>query len=68
VRGRVCMNLTMVDITDIRDVRYEEPVTLIGRQRKESISAEQLAGWSGSISYEILARLASETPRLAVLK
>jgi alanine racemase len=61
------MNLTMVDITDITGVRYEEPVTLIGRQRKESVSVEQLAGWSGSINYEILARLSSNTPRLVVV-
>jgi alanine racemase len=66
VRGRVCMNLTMVDITDIPEVKLEEPVTLIGADKKEMISAEQLAGWAGTISYEILARLSPNTFRLVL--
>ena len=66
VRGRICMNLTMVDITDIPGVRLEDPVTLIGEQKREQIGAEQLASWSGSISYEILARLSSHLPRFVV--
>ncbi|MBU0983285.1 MAG: alanine racemase [candidate division Zixibacteria bacterium] len=64
VRGRVCMNLMMVDITDIPGVRLEEPVTLIGRQGEESLSAEQVAAWAGTISYEILARLSPDISRL----
>jgi alanine racemase len=64
VRGRICMNLTMVDITDIPGARLEDPVTLIGRQKSEKIGAEQLASWSGSISYEVLARLSAHLPRL----
>ena len=64
VRGRICMNLTMVDVTDIPGVRLEEPVTLIGEDKKEAISAEQLAGWAGTISYEILARLSPYLPRV----
>lgn len=68
VRGRICMNLTMVDITDIPGVKLEEPVTLIGRQKREKITVEQLADWSGSISYETLARLAPHLPRGMVAK
>ena len=68
VRGRICMNLTMVDVTDITGVRHEEPATLIGADKKEIISAEQLAGWAGTISYEILARLSPYTPRVVVVK
>ncbi len=64
VRGRVCMNLIMVDITDIPGVKLEEPVTLLGRQKGETVSAEQLASWSGTINYEILARLSPGLPRL----
>lgn len=63
VRGRVCMNLTMVDVTDIQGVRLEEPVTLIGRQRREQISTEQVADWAGTINYEILARFCPHIPR-----
>ena len=68
VRSRVCMNLTMVDITDISGVKLEEPVTLIGADKKELISAEQLAGWAGTINYEILARLSPNTVRFVIDK
>jgi len=63
VRGRVCMNLTMVDITDIKGVRLEDEVTLIGKDRDEYLSVEQLAQWAGTINYEILARLTPTAPR-----
>jgi len=73
VRGRICMNLMMVDITDIPGVKLEEEVTLIGRTRSsaaanraEYLSAERLADWAGTINYEILARLAPTAPRLIV--
>jgi alanine racemase len=68
VRGRVCMNLIMVDITDIPGVKLEEPVTLFGKQGREKITVEKIAEWSNSISYEVLARLSRGTPRLVVLK
>ena len=57
IRGRICMNLMMVDVTHIRGVRLEDEVTLIGRDRDEVLSAEQLADWAGTINYEILARI-----------
>jgi len=64
VRGRVCMNLMMVDITDIPGVKLEDPVTLIGVESSERLSVEQLAAWAGSINYEILARLSPALDRL----
>jgi len=66
VRGRVCMNLTMVDTTDIKRVKLEDIATIIGKGARESISVEQLADWSGTINYEVLARLSPLTPRLIV--
>ncbi|UCD64754.1 MAG: alanine racemase [Candidatus Zixiibacteriota bacterium] len=66
VRGRVCMNITMVDITDARGVKLEDEVTLIGRDGAETVSAEQLADWAKTINYEVLARLAPTTPRIIV--
>jgi len=64
VRGRVCMNLTMVDVTDIKGVRLGDEVTLLGCDGDEVISAEQMASWAGTINYEILARLSPLTPRI----
>lgn len=68
VRGRVCMNLVMVDITDINGVRLEDSAVVIGSQRSEQVSCAQLADWSGTISYEILARIAPHLPRMFVSK
>ncbi|MFH1686275.1 MAG: alanine racemase [bacterium] len=64
VRGRVCMNLTMVDVTDVKGARQGDTVTLIGSDGDQVITAEKLAAWSGSINYEILARLSPLLPRV----
>ena len=66
VRGRVCMNLMMADVSEIKGVKLGDEVTLIGRSGRDSVSAEQLAGWSNSINYEILSRLGSHIPRIIV--
>ena len=66
VRGRICMNLVMVDITDIRGVRLGDEVTLLGRSGNGIVSAEQLAQWAQTINYEILARLSPAIPRIEV--
>jgi len=66
VRGRICMNLTMVDISDIKNVKPEEEVTIIGQSGNETISANHLADWANTINYEILARLSSTTPRVII--
>jgi alanine racemase len=57
VIGRVCMNLTMIDITDIQGVALEDEVTLLGRSGSETISAETMASWAGTINYEIVTRI-----------
>ena len=57
VIGRVCMNLTMADVTDIPQVRLEDEVVLLGRSGEERISAETLASWAGTIHYEIVSRI-----------
>jgi len=66
IRGRICMNMCMVDVTDIPDVTLEDEVVLLGRQGDERITAEQLAGWAGTISYEIVSRIHSSLPRIVV--
>ncbi len=67
IRGRICMNLMMVDISDIPKVTLENEVTLIGSEKNEIISANKIADWSGTINYEILARLSGEIYREIVL-
>jgi alanine racemase len=52
--GRVCMNVTVVDVTDIPAARRGDEVIILGRQGNDEISAEEMAGWMGTISYEVL--------------
>lgn len=66
VRGRVCMNLTMIDVTDIKGVRLGDEVTLIGSEGQDSVTVEMLASWAGTINYEIMARLSPGLPRVLV--
>ncbi len=64
VRGRVCMNMCMVDVTDIPDAAVEDEAVLLGRQGQERISAEQVASWCGTISYEVVSRIHPSLPRV----
>ena len=66
IRGRVCMNLTMVDVSDIPEVALEDEVVLLGGQGEEQISAEQLASWAQTINYEIVTRADPHAPRVLV--
>jgi alanine racemase len=66
VRGRVCMNVTMVDVSDHPEVQLGDEVVLLGRQGDEEVSAELLAGLCHTIHYEIVARLSPLIPRILV--
>ncbi len=57
VLGRVSMDMIVVDVTDIRGVKSGDIVTLIGKDRKEQISAEELAAHAQTTAYELLTRL-----------
>ena len=63
VRGRVMMNLTLVDLSHLPEARRGDEAVLLGRQGDEEISAETLAAQAGTINYEILARAAIRRPR-----
>lgn len=66
VRGRVCMNMMMVDVTDIPDVKIEDEVVLLGRQHEEEVSAEQIGLWCGTINYEVTTRINEKIVRKLV--
>ncbi len=53
ITGRVCMDMTMVDISDISDAKVGDKAVLIGSQGEEFISADHLASWAQTINYEI---------------
>jgi alanine racemase len=66
VRGRICMNMFMADVSHIKNVRVGDQVTILGQKGGETIDADMLAEWAGTINYEILARLNPLIPRFVV--
>ncbi|MEO6991012.1 MAG: alanine racemase [Candidatus Baltobacteraceae bacterium] len=64
--GRVCMNVTMIDVSEVPGAAPGDPVTLLGRDGDERIDAEDWGQWAHTIGYEIVARLPSEIPRTFV--
>jgi len=64
VVGRVCMDQMMVKLD--RPYPRGERVTLIGRQGSETVSADDLARWIGTINYEITCQISKRVPRLYV--
>jgi alanine racemase len=64
VAGRVCMDLTMLDVTDIGKIHQGDEVVLLGTQENETISADEMAAWADTISYEILTSIGARIPRI----
>lgn len=64
--GTVCMDLTMVDCTEIDDLRLGDEVTLIGRDGDEEITPEEIADLIGTISYEVTSSIGPRVPRVFV--
>jgi len=64
--GRVCMNMTMVDVTGVTNARSGSLVTLIGRDNDAILSAEDWADWAETIGYEIVTRLPRDIPRVYI--
>jgi alanine racemase len=65
VIGRVAMNMTMLDVTDVH-AQPDDEVVLLGRQGAAEIRVEELAEKIGTISYEVVARINPRIPRLPV--
>lgn len=66
VRGRVCMDMCMIDLTDIPvEVRPGDKVVLLGRLGDDEIDAWQLAEWADTIPYEILTGISNRIPRVS---
>ena len=63
ILGRVCMDQTMVDVTDIPDVKLDDKVILIGRSGQEEITIDEMAAETGTINYEIICGLSRRIPR-----
>jgi len=65
--GRVCMDMSFLDVTDVPQAQPGSRVTLIGRDGTASISANEFGEWADTIGYEIVARLPEAIPRRYVV-
>lgn len=61
--GRICMDQTMVDVTEVGPVAAGDPVTVIGPQGDEEITAEEMAEIVGTINYEIVCGISNRVLR-----
>jgi len=66
IAGAVCMDLVMCDVTDIGDAEAGDEAVIIGAQGKETITAEEVAEKTGTISYEIFCGISGRVPRIYV--
>jgi alanine racemase len=64
IRGRVCMDQFVVEISGIEGVKPDDEVVLIGRQGDEVLSAEEVARWGATINYEVVTQLMPRIPRV----
>lgn len=61
--GRICMDQFMVDVTEIKEAREGDTVTIFGRDGKNSISVEEISGLSHSFNYEYVCGITKRVPR-----
>jgi len=66
IAGRVTMDQTMIDVTDIADAAIGDEVVLLGQQGGDRITADDIAAYTGTISYEVLCAIGTRVPRLWV--
>lgn len=63
VVGRISMDLTLLDVTDVPGVALNDRVTLLGEDDSLSITAEEIAKTAGTLSYEITCGISARVPR-----
>lgn len=64
IRGRVCMDQIILDVTDVPEVELGDRVTLIGTDGEESLRVEEVATMARTTPYEVLTRLSARLPRV----
>lgn len=64
VLGRVTMDQTVVDVTDVPGVESGDQATIVGRQEGEEVTLPEFAAWAETIPYEILCSVTKRVPRV----
>ncbi len=62
--GTICMDLCLIDVTDIEGVQCEDEVILFGQQGNATITVDEMAERCDTISYEILCNVGKRVPRI----
>lgn len=66
ILGRICMNMTMLDVTHIPGAEVGSTVTILGTDGEESVTADDIADRTHTINYEITTRISESIPRIVV--
>jgi alanine racemase len=64
VIGRISMDLTLIDVTNVAGVQTDDEVTFIGNEGALAISAEDIAKTAGTLSYEVTCGISQRVPRV----
>ncbi len=64
--GRVCMDMTMLDVGEIPEVVMEEEAVVFGKQGNASISVDEIASTINTINYEVVSTIMERVPRIYV--
>jgi alanine racemase len=64
VIGRISMDLTLIDVTNVPGVQTEDEVTFLGREGELAVSAEEIARTAGTLSYEVTCGVSERVPRI----
>ena len=62
--GTICMDQLMVDATGIKDLKIGDEAVLIGKQKRQRISVEEIAEMINTVPQEIVSRLGKRLPRI----
>mgnify|MGYP001168836800 CR=1 FL=1 len=63
ILGRICMDIFLIDITEIPAVKLGDEVVLLGNSGDDAITAEEIANLTGTINYEVLCSISKRVPR-----
>ena len=66
VAGNICMDQFMVDVTDVPNVKVGDEIIVMGSDGKNTISAEDIADATGTISYEICCAFGQRLPKVYI--
>jgi alanine racemase len=62
--GRVCMDLTMLDVGSIENVQVGDEVVIFGQQNNETLTVDEMAALLNTINYEIVSTISVRVPRV----